>query len=846
MVTDNKEIQSTKDQESTETLPQNILSIPTHRLTPGMRQYQDAKRQYPDCIILLRMGDFYELFYEDAITASKELEITLTARGQGEKRAPLAGVPYHALDNYIAKLIKKGYKCAIVEQLEDPKKAKGLVKRGVVRIITPGTIIESSLLDDKDNNYLLALTTKNNEFALAVADLSTGEFYTSSFHGQDNLLNELIRLQPKECLLPESLLVNKVIITEIKKYCCINTLPDEKYKAEFTQQHLLDHFNVPNLYSFGLQEKPLNIASAGALLYYLHETQKTNLTHLKKPTIKNNQQIMLLDAATFRNLELIKNLQDNTSKNTLLSILDKTRTSMGARLLKRWIKAPLLQIQPIQQRLQAVMELTTNIILHQQLSPLLQNIHDLERLISRINYGNANPRDLLALKTSLKQVPLIKQLLLPSSSILLKSINQLPDTSISQLIEQTIKDDSPITIREGGFIKPDYNDQLNQLLTITTNSKQYLQQLEQQERERTKISNLKIKYNRVFGYFIEVTKKNISLVPKTYIRKQTTANAERYITEELKNEEEKILTAQEKIQQLEYDLFQEIIKTIAKRTDILQQIASQLAVLDVLCSFAQVAAENKYVCPQLTTENIIEIHNGRHPVVEQQEARFIANHLTLQAGEMIIITAPNMAGKSTILRQTALIVLMAQIGSFVPAEKAVLGITDCIFTRVGAHDNLSGGQSTFMVEMQETAAILNNATEKSLVILDEIGRGTSTFDGVAIAWSVAEHIYNHLKAKTIFATHYHIMNKLNEKFQKINNYNIAVKEQHGDIIFLHKLIPGGTDRSYGIHVAKLAGLPSLVIKRAEEIQQILEKDDQMMRKIKAKKLQEQMSLDGFQ
>ena len=827
----------------------SILNIPIEHLTPGMKQYLEAKRAHPDCLIMLRMGDFYEMFYEDAITASRELEITLTSRGKDEKKAPLAGIPYHALENYLGRLIKKGYKVAIIEQLEDPKLAKGLVKRGLVRIVTPGTVIESALLNEKENNYIMSLTCFEEKYSTAFCDLSTGEFFVMPVHSPAHLLSLLVRFNPSECVVPESLKVNSELVEKIKSYgCFLNSVDDYSFKADKAAETICAHFNTTSLHQFGLEEDQQLVRAAGALLKYLHDTQKNSLTHLKNISIRSNDTIMLLDSSTIRNLELLKNIRDGSARGTLLSVLDKTVTASGARLLKKWIKEPLLVTEAISQRLDALEALHKNIIAREESISLLQDTYDLERLISRVNYGNATPRDLLALAKSLQQIPQLKEKLkqLSHPGKLLQQLAAMSETpEVAILISHSIKEDAPLTIREGGMIKPGYHPELDTLRDIKNNSKKYLQQLEEREKNKTGISTLKIGYTNVFGYFIEVTRKNIHLVPETYIRKQTTANSERYITEELKIEEEKILGAEEKINELEYNLFQEILKKIAEHTTAIQDSAQKLAVLDVLCSLAKVAGEHNYVRPQLVAQKILHIKNGRHPVVEQLEKSFIANDVILNDGEMMILTGPNMAGKSTIMRQTALIVLLAQMGSFVPAEETSLGIVDRIFTRVGAYDDLSSGQSTFMVEMHETASILHNATENSLIILDEIGRGTSTFDGVSIAWSVAEHIYNHTKAKTLFATHYHVLNKLAEKFSRIKNYNIAVKEVKGEVIFLHKLIEGATDQSYGIHVAKLAGLPLPVVERAQEIQALLEKDDEMMRKVKAKKLEEQKSLEFF-
>lgn len=826
---------------------ENILDLDPDILTPGMKQYLDVKKANPDCLVMLRMGDFYEMFYADAVTAAKELEITLTARGKGEKRAPLAGIPFHALEPYLGRLVKKGYKVAIVEQLEDPKKAKGLVKRGLVRIVTPGTIIESSMLNEKENNYIMALTSFGDEYALACADMSTGEFFTQNIAGQSSLRHEIIRLAPSECLVPESLLVNTQLIENIKSTSCfLNKIEDYYFRSEQAKETLLAHFNVHNLESFGLEDKKLNVCVSGALLHYLTTTQKNTLSHIKKISFRSNSDTMAFDSGTLRNLEIIKNIRDGSSRGTLLAVLDKTSTVMGARLLKKWLCEPLLNTKAIEKRLEAVSDLVDKVIIREEIKNILTQIYDIERLISRVNYGNANPRDLLSLRNSMQKIPELKQKLHLFQSSMLQEASTIADFhELTALLQSSIRDDAPITLREGGMIKSRYNPDLDQLHDLQLNSRKYLQAIEEREQHRTGIHSLKIGYTNVFGYFIEVTKKNIHLVPADYVRKQTTANGERYITEELKQEEEKILGAQEKIAELEYNLFQEIIQKMIGCTAEIQRAAATIAILDVLCSLATIAMEQGYARPEIIDQSMIHIKNGRHPVIEKIESSFIANDLVLSAGEMMIITGPNMSGKSTFMRQVALIVLMAQIGSFVPAEKAVLGITDRIFTRVGAYDDLSSGQSTFMVEMNETAFILNNATEHSLIILDEIGRGTSTFDGVSIAWSVAEHIYNKIKAKTLFSTHYHVLNKLQENFPKIRNYNLAVKEVRGEVIFLRKLIEGGTDESYGIHVAKLAGLPSEVVERAREIQDILQKDDDMMRRIQAQKLQEQKGLHEF-
>jgi len=829
----------------------SILDIDYENLTPGMKQYQEVKKAHPDCLVMLRMGDFYEMFYEDAVTAARELEITLTARGKGETRAPLAGVPFHALETYMGRLVKKGYKVAIVEQLEDPKKAKGLVKRGLVRIVTPGTVIESSLLQENENNYVACVTVFGEEFSLALADVSTGEFWVVAATGMAIILHELLRFTPSECVIPRSLAVNQELVLKIKNIgCFVNTFDDAFFRVEKARESLLAHFRLKSLESFGLEQNVRAIGVAGGLLHYLLETQKNALTHIQKITLRADEQTMLLDSGTFRNLELVRNIRDGSARGTLLAVIDKTITPMGARLLRAWLKTPLLQVNVIEKRLDAIEMLNNDVILREECKDLLKRVYDVERLIGRINYGNATPRDVLALKQSLECIPEIKiklhDVFQGRKEGLLQYISAMPELKeIVDLLEKGLREDAPVSVREGNIIRQEYNSELDELQNIMKNSKQYLAQLEEEERKKTGIGTLRIGFTNVFGYFIEVTRKNSALVPAHYIRKQTTVNTERYITDELKKEEEKILGAEEKSVELEYQLFQEMVEIIREKTSEIQEVARNVAVLDVLCCLSTVAQQQQYTRPTFVNENVLQIRRGRHPVIEQLEERFIANDVMLTDGEMMIITGPNMAGKSTIMRQTALIVLLAQIGSFVPAQEVVMGVIDRIFTRVGAYDDLSSGQSTFMIEMTETAYILNNATARSLIVLDEIGRGTSTFDGVSIAWSVAEHIYNKIKAKTLFATHYHVMNKLAEKFSKIRNYNVAVKETKNEIIFLHTLVEGGTDDSYGVYVAKLAGLPAEVLERATEIQQILEKDDEMMRKLNAKRLDGQKGLGEY-
>lgn len=827
--------------------PRSVLDVDPENLTPGMKQYHEAKSAHPDCLIMLRMGDFYEMFYEDAITASRELEITLTARGKGEKRAPLAGIPFHALEPYLGKLIKKGHKVAIIEQLEDPKKAKGLVKRGLVRIVTPGTVIESTILEEKENNYLAALTISGEQLALAWCDISTGEFSATLHTEEAALLHDIVRLRPRECLVPSSLVVNTEFIQRLRSQgCYVNTLDDYFFSSEKTTPLLQQQFQISSLQSLGLERTSRIVSAAGALLHYIIDTQRNSAAHIKTLTIRSNQQTMLLDASTFRNLEIVQNLRDGSLRGTLLSVIDKTNSAAGARLLKKWLREPLLNQQLIEQRQEAVEILCEEMLAREEICSILKEMSDIERLLGRVQYGIATPRDLLSLRQALQLLPKIQQLIQSLQGELLQKIMALPDLSmVTDLLQAAIRNDPPATIREGGMINPTFHPELAELAALRANSRRFLQEIEEQERIKTGISTLKIGYTNVFGYFIEVTKKNLALIPSSYIRKQTTAQGERYITEELKQVEEKILTAEERMTELEYQIYQDILRQLTLRTQEFQETAGKMALLDVLCSLAKVAVEYGYHRPHFVKENLIMMKKARHPVVERVESRFISNDLSLNEGEMMIITGPNMAGKSTIMRQVALNVLLAQIGSFVPAEEMTLGIVDRVFTRVGAADDISSGQSTFMVEMTETAAILHNATERSLLILDEIGRGTSTFDGVSIAWSVAEYIHNNIKAKTLFATHYHVMNSLANTFSRMKNYNIAVKEEKGEVVFLRKLVLGGTDQSYGIHVAKVAGLPSSVITRAAEIQQLLERDDDMMRKIKAKKLEEQKSLSSF-
>jgi len=798
----------------------SYLDIPLEKLTPGMQQFVTVKKQHPDCLLLFRMGDFYETFYDDAKIVAKELDIVLTARGQGDKRAPLAGVPYHALEPNLAKLVKNGHKVAIVEQLEDPKLAKGLVKRGVVRIVTPGMMIDQGLLDDKSNNYVMALTAHEAMIACAVCDISTGEFFAGQ--ADIDLLPALLsRFNPAECIVPVSLTVNEEILEQLKKHdVIVQKRFDDTFGHDKSVRLLLEHFKLNSVDGFGLED--LSVCASGALLNYIIDTQKTNLSYINKISVLNLGKTMILDAQTMRNLELFKNIRDGSLRGTLLSVLDQTRTSMGSRLLRKWMKEPLLDAAVLNQRLDSVEWLVKNSIARHDLIALLNEVHDVERLIGRVNYGTANARDLIALKQSLAVVPRLREVVGNHISLSSADVND-----VVGIIERAIADEPPLSVREGNMLRRGYHEELDKLHDIKKNGALIIRGLEEKEKESTGIKTMKVKFNNVFGYFFEVSKSAIDRVPEHYIRKQTTANGERYITPELKEQEDLILHAEEKILELEFLLFQDIVKHVAGKTVEVQSVAMSLSQLDVLCSFGSVAAARRYVRPILNDSGIIELKQSRHPVLEQLEQYYVPNDVVLNDAELRIITGPNMAGKSSFMRQAALCVLLAQIGCFVPAASAKIGIVDRIFTRVGASDDLATGQSTFMVEMTETAQILNNATARSLIILDEIGRGTSTFDGMSIAWSVAEFIVSKIKAKTLFATHYHHLNGLSSAFSDVTNYSVAVKEDGDEIIFLHKLVEGSADKSYGIHVARLAGLPADVVKRAKELQGKLEEGDSL-------------------
>ncbi len=805
-------------------------------LTPMMQQYLKTKQEYKDCILFYRLGDFYEMFFEDAVTASRELEITLTGKDCGmEDRAPMCGVPYHAVDAYLNKLVSRGYKVAICEQLEDPKLAKGIVKRDVIRIVTPGTNLDAQALDESRNNYLMCIVYLSDRYGLSVADISTGEYLVAEVEDEKKLTDEINKFSPSEIICNQSFSVSGVDLDDLKVRLGISVFSLDSWYFDDTRciRNLEKHFQVASLAGLGLEEYSCGMIAAGALLQYLIETQKTSISNLTTLTPYSISKFMVLDSASRRNLELCETLREKNKRGSLLWVLDKTKTAMGARLLRQMIEQPLIDKGEIVHRLEAVEELKNNAITREELREYLNPVYDLERLISRISYQTANPRDLIAFKTSLSMLPHIKYILKSLQAPLLQEIwedlDELRD--LFDLVDSSIVEEPPITIREGGFIKEGFHEEIDRLRSAKSEGKSWLAKLEAEEREKTGIKNLKIKYNKVFGYYLEVTNSYRDMVPDYYTRKQTLTNAERYITPELKELEETILGSEDKLVALEYDLYVEIRNQIAQEIVRIQRTAHAIAGLDVFASLALVAERNNYVKPSINERGTIDIKNGRHPVVEQMipNDMFIANDTYLDNGKnrVSIITGPNMAGKSTYMRQTALIVLMAQIGSFVPADSAKIGLVDRIFTRVGASDDLASGQSTFMVEMTEVANILRNATKNSLLILDEIGRGTSTFDGLSIAWAVVEHISNTrlLGAKTLFATHYHELTELEGKITGVNNYCIAVKEKGEDIVFLRKIVKGGADKSYGIQVAKLAGVPDSVIARAKELAEELTNAD---------------------
>ena len=805
-------------------------------LTPMMQQYMETKKQYKDCILFYRLGDFYEMFFEDAITASRELEITLTGKDCGlEERAPMCGVPFHAVDGYLNRLVSKGYKVAICEQVEDPKLAKGIVKREVIRIVTPGTNLNTQALEESKNNYLMCIACFQNRIGVSIVDVTTGDFYMTEVEGLAKLQDEIYKYMPTEIICNDAFVMSGYDIEDLKGRLgmAVYTLEPWYFDDDGCRKCLMNHFKVNTLAGLGLEDFPSGMISAGAAMQYLLETQRTDLTHINHIIPYLASRFMLLDSSTRRNLELTETLREKQKKGSLLWVLDKTKTAMGARRLRSDIEQPLINIDDINARLDAVEQLCKNTVSRDEIREYLNPIYDMERLLGKVSYKSANPRDLLAFANSMEMLPHIKTVLKEFDCRLLSEIEQEMDglEDLYHFIKDAICDDPPVMIREGGMIRTGFDKDIDMLRTAKTEGKTWLAKLEEEDRERTGIKNLKIKYNKVFGYYFEVTNSYKDMVPDDYIRKQTLVNAERYMTPKLKELEDTILNAEDKLNTLEYDVFCKVRDDIAKELERIQKTAKAVARLDVFASLSVVAEQNHYVRPALNEKGVIDIKDGRHPVVEKMidHDMFVANDTYLNNSNhcIAVITGPNMAGKSTYMRQSALIVLMAQLGSFVPAKSANIGIVDRIFTRVGASDDLASGQSTFMVEMNEVANILRNATSKSLLVLDEIGRGTSTFDGLSIAWAVIEHISNKklLGAKTLFATHYHELTELEGKMNNVNNYCIAVKEKGDDIVFLRKIIKGGADRSYGIQVAKLAGVPDMVIDRAKEIAEQLSDND---------------------
>ncbi|MGN1166822.1 MAG: DNA mismatch repair protein MutS [Lachnospiraceae bacterium] len=794
-----------------------------------MQQYMKTKEEYPDCILFYRLGDFYEMFFDDALKASKELEITLTGKNCGlEERAPMCGVPYHAVDSYLNRLVSKGYKVAICEQMEDPATAKGLVKRDVVRIVTPGTNLDTQALDETKNNYIMSVVYMADRYGLSVADITTGDYFVTEVSNSEKLFDEIFKFMPSELICNEAFYMSGMDIDDLRERLGITvySLDSWYFDDALCKRSLKDHFHTGTLEGLGIAEYDCGVIASGALLLYLKETQKSSsLSQMSKITPYTTGTYMILDSSTRRNLELCETLREKQKRGSLLWVLDKTKTAMGARTLRKYIEQPLIHKEPIIRRQEAIAELIENAISREEIREYLSPVYDLERLVSKITYQSANPRDMIAFKNSLSMLPHIKYILSEMKSPLLKELYDSLDPlkELCDLIEQAINDDPPIAMKEGGIIKEGYNEEVDKLRRAKSEGKEWLAKLEAEEREKTGIKNLRIKFNKVFGYYLEVTNSFKNMVPDYYMRKQTLANAERYIIPELKELEDTILGAEDKLFALEYQLYCEVRDKVGAEVVRIQDTAKAVAQIDALASLALVAEQNNYVRPTINEKGVIDIKDGRHPVVEKMISNdlFIANdtYLDDKKKRISIITGPNMAGKSTYMRQTALIVLMAQIGSFVPASSANIGLVDRIFTRVGASDDLASGQSTFMVEMTEVANILRNATNKSLLILDEIGRGTSTFDGLSIAWAVIEHISNSklLGAKTLFATHYHELTELEGKISNVNNYCIAVKEKGDDIIFLRKIVKGGADKSYGIQVARLAGVPESVTNRAKEI-----------------------------
>ncbi|QHI73733.1 DNA mismatch repair protein MutS [Aminipila terrae] len=793
-----------------------------------MQQYMEIKQNHQDCILFFRLGDFYEMFFEDAITASKEMEITLTGKNCGqEERAPMCGVPFHSADTYIAKLVDKGYKVAICEQVEDPATAKGIVKREVIQIITPGTIVNQTMLNEKENNYLASIFLNEDGAGISYCDISTGELYTTSIKDSgalEVLLNELVKIKAKEVIINETA-ENIVSIEEMKKVtdAYFNLLPESYHNIITANDVILKQFNIKSLVGLGLENAELSCLSLGALLSYLFETRKHNLSHITNVTVYDIGSHMSLDKATIRNLEITETLYEKNVQGSLLGVLDKTHTAMGSRKMKQWLREPLNSSSQINERLDAVEVLCDEIIIRNNIKECLKKVYDLERLAGRIACGNANGKDLIALRNSLFILPELKAEMGSLDNELFNRLNNQINSSLMEvhdLIENAIVEEPPFTIKEGGLIKPDFSKELDDLRFSIKDGQSWIAELEGKERERTGIKNLKVRFNKVFGYYIEITKSNLDLAPEDYIRKQTLVNCERFITPELKEMENLVLNAESKINQMEYEIFTEIRNNIQEYIGTIQKASSAIAVIDVLTSFAHVSSALGYVKPDVNDSGSLIITKGRHPVIEQmiKDGIFVSNdaYVNDKDSSLLLITGPNMAGKSTYMRQTALIVLMAQAGCFVPCESASVGVVDRIYTRIGASDNLAQGQSTFFVEMSELAYILNTATSKSLVILDEIGRGTSTYDGLSIAWAVVEYLCNERnKIRTLFATHYHELTALEESIPGVRNLNVDVAEENGNIVFLHKIVSGSASKSYGIHVAKIAGVPKKVLEAAE-------------------------------
>ncbi len=829
------------------------------KMTPMMEQYVKIKKETKDAILLFHLGDFYEMFFEDAETASKILHIALTSRKGGGKKIPMCGFPCHAAENYIARLVRAGHKAAICEQVEDPKLAKGLVKRETTRIITPGTILEGPLLEEKANNYIVAVNRDGERFGISAADISTGEFRITEVEGEEALMSELSRLAPRECLIPKEFADDKHFSELLEQPgIVITTLNDWDFLYEQAYRKLTSHFHTQSLDGFGAEGLMLADGCAGAMISYLEETQKSALSHINRMIVYSTSDFMVIDRTTQQNLELVSDIAGNGKEISLLSVLDKTVTAMGGRTMRRWLLQPILNVSRIKERQRAIGELVEDISTRRSLRKTLSCLNDIERLISRVACKRANARDLIGLRDSLNLLPSVKKELSHLKSDFLTGLSEdLVDMKeVTAFIDKAIVDEPPLSLREGGLIKDGFDGELDELRSVGRDGRSWIADLEAKERKRTGINSLKVRYNRVFGYYIEVTKSNLRLIPSDYIRKQTLVNAERFITPELKERESSILNAKEKIEEIEYRIFNEVRDKIAEKVKEIQKIAQTLGIMDTITALAETAVNNGYTCPAVDEGDTINITDGRHPVLEQVLGanNCIPNDTNLDCKDdrVLIITGPNMAGKSTYIRQVALLTLMAQMGSFIPAKEAKIGIVDRIFTRVGASDELMRGRSTFMVEMNETANILNNATPRSLIILDEIGRGTSTFDGVSIAWAVAEYIHNfkEISAKTLFATHFHELTSLSLTLTGVKNYNMAVREWNDEVIFLRKVVPGASDKSYGIHVAQLAGLPAEVIERAKEILAELEEEHYdsngkpRLAHVRGKKSLEQLGLFG--